>query len=141
MRLTVVHAPPIDREKLRVRINEQDKPSGINWYDYVEIKVIETGKLIVCKLHGNDIPNIKSRGEKSLIYINEPLRDRLGRIKVKEILDFEIKKKHKGFFINWYYFVRYHPDDTVVVATWLGIIAVLISIVFGLISLIKVFCN
>ena len=95
-------------------------------------------------MHGDDIHEIKPKYRKtSVIRINEPLRNKLG-VKVGNTLDFEIKKKPKGFLINWYYFVRYHPDDTVVVATWLGIIAVLTSIasiVFGLISLIKVFCN
>ncbi len=127
MNFTVLRAPIDDKEKLRVRINEEDrKNNNLKWYDYVKVTV--RGKSIICKLHGNDIPRIFHKGEKSFLYLNEPLRDRL-KIKVNENLNFEIKKRPKGFFINWYYFIRYHPDDTVVVATWLGIIAVVLGII------------
>ncbi len=128
MKLTVVSARHIDREKLRVRINDQDRPGNVKWYDYVKIKVRKDDKVkvIVCKLHGDKIREIKPRDRKaSLIYINEPLRYKLG-VEVRDNLDFEIKKKLK--WLAWYYFIRYHPDDTVIVSTWLGIIAVLISI-------------
>jgi hypothetical protein len=59
MKLTVKNAPPIDRGKLRVRLNEKDKPNGINWYDYIEITA--NSKSIVGKLHGDKIPEIKKR--------------------------------------------------------------------------------
>jgi hypothetical protein len=136
--ITIKYAPRNDREKLRVRINEQDKPDGIHWYDYVKIKVSKTGKSIVCKLHGDDIYEIKPEYRKgSIIRINEPLRDKLG-VKVRDILDFEIEKKPK--WLAWCYFVRYHPDDTVVVATWLGIIAIIITVILGFISIKATFC-
>ncbi len=134
--LTVHYAPDIDRDKLHVRINEHDKPPGINWWDYVEIKVIKTNKSIVCKLRGDKIKEIPSNQRNpSLIYLIEPLRDKLG-IEHGDTLDFEINKKPKSFFVKWYYFVRFHPDDTVVVATWLGITAILISILFGIIAIV-----
>jgi len=126
MRLIVASAPAIDRNKLIVRINESIKPEKINWYDYIEIKANKTGKKIVCKLHGDSIPEITPTDLKNaLIYINEPLRGKL-RVEKSSTIDFKIAKKSSVF--AWYYFVRYHPDDTIVVATWLGIIAVLISV-------------
>ena len=138
---TVHYAPDIDREKLHVRINEQDKPTGINWWDYVEIKVIETNKSIVCKLRGDKIKEIPPEKRKpSLIYLIEPLRDKLG-IEHGDNLDFEIKKKRKGFFINWYYFIRYHPNDTVVVSTWLGILAITLGILAIVLTLVFTLVN
>jgi hypothetical protein len=126
-KLTLKYAPKRDRERLCIRINEQDKPEGIDWYDYVKIKVKTTGRSITCKLYGDKIKEISEEYRKpSILRINEPLRDKLG-VKIGEELDFEIKKMPK--WLAWYYYIRYHPDDTVVVATWLGIVAVLISIV------------
>jgi len=132
VKLTIDYAPPIDREKLLVRINKIDKPTNISWYDYIQLKVITSGKAIVCKLHGNDIPEIKNR-QASLIHINEPLRGKLGA-EVGDTLDFDIKKATR--WLAWYYFVRYHPNDIVRVSTWLAIIAILISIILGCISIV-----
>ena len=133
MKLTVKKAPTVDREKLIVRINSNDRPIDINWYDYVQIKS-ETGKLIVCKLHGDDIPEIPPGQGRSLIYINEPLRGKLGVKKDGDTLDFEIKKVTS--WLAWYYFIRYHPDDVVKISTWLAVIAVLITVVLGSISIV-----
>jgi len=132
MKFTVKYAPPIDREKLRVRINEKDKPANIEWYDYVRIKVRR--KTIVCKLHGDRIPEIEPKGGKtSLIYINEPLRYKL-RVEVGDNLDFEIKKKPK--WLAWCYFIRYHPDDIVRVSTWLAIFALALGVLAVVLTVI-----
>jgi len=139
--LKVVKAPTVDREKLIVRINSNDKPNGINWYDYVELKSTQSDKRIICKLHGDDIPEIKYKRD-SLIHINEPLRYKLYVTDDKNY-EFEISKKTKNFLVAWSYFIRYHPDDIVRVSTWLAIIAVKISIIsifMGVISLIITFC-
>ncbi len=140
MNLTVKKAPKIDREKLRIRISSNDIPKNINWYDYIELKNVQNGKKIVCKLHGDDIPDIKDK-RSSVIHINEPLRYKLNINDCKEY-KFEIEKKTKNFLKAWLYFIKYHPDDTVRVSTWLAIIAVIISIIsifMGVISLIITF--
>ena len=125
MELIVKQAPKIDLEKLRIRINDSDRPKGIEWYDYVQLKLSNKNKSIVCKLHGDDILGINNK-QSSLIHINEPLRYKLG-INIDDNINATIKKK--PFLFAWYYFIRYHPDDIVRVATWLAIIAILISII------------
>ena len=127
MKLKVEYARINDREKLRVRINEADKPDNIKWYNYVKIKATKNNKEIVCKLHGDGIKEIPiSERRTGLIRINEPLRGRLG-VKVHDELDFEITKKPK--FFAWYYFIRYHPDDVVNMAYRLAIIAIIMGFI------------
>jgi hypothetical protein len=89
---------------------------------------------VVCKLHGDDIPEIENR-KRGLLYINEPLRGKIG-IEKGNVLEFTISKASASRWIVWYYFVCYHPDDTVRVGTWLGIIAVIISILSILLGII-----
>ena len=135
MKLKVKKAPTIDRDKLLVRINSNDKPDSIKWYDYIQLKVREGNRAIVCKLHGDDIPEIEDK-QNQLIHINEPLRGKL-RVKVGDNLDFSFKKVSSGFWVIWYYFIRYHPDDIVRLSTWLGIFAFLL----GVISLVVAFSS
>jgi len=135
--LTVEYASKRDREKLCIRINGQDKPKGIDWFDYVKIKANTTGKSIICKLYGDKIKEIPEKDrEPSLIRINEPLRDKTG-VKIGETLDFEIKKMPKCFCFTWYYYIRHHPDDTIVVSTWLGIIAIALGILALVLAIVN----
>jgi len=131
MKLTVRQAPKIDCEKLRIRINKADKPNGIEWYDYIQLKLYNNNKSIICKPYGDDIPDIKNK-EVSLIRINEPLRYKLG-VNINDNIDVIIEKRN--FLFAWCYFIRYHPDDIVKVATWMAIIAIIISIISVLIAL------
>jgi hypothetical protein len=128
-----VHKSPVtDREKLLVRINAIDKPEDILWWDYINLKVMANGKKIVCKLSGDDIQEVKSK-KPGLLHINEPLRSRL-RLEIGDTVDFTMSKAS-----SWYkciYFAIYHPEDAVRVGTILGIVAVAISIVSFLISII-----
>ena len=129
--LYVRKAPPIDRDKLCVRINGRDKPDCVNWYDYIHLRT--ESRRITCKLRGDDIPDIKHKCTKQ-IYINEHLRGILG-VAVRERRRFSVEKAS-----HWrtpYYFVRYHPDDVVRVSTWLAFIALtlgLLSIVVAIFS-------
>ena len=133
MKLKVIEAPRNDRGRLRARVNKQDKPDCIGWYDYVRIKVNKTGKSIICKLHGDSIYEIKPEKRKvSVIRINEPLRVKLGVLKNKEY-EFELNKRCT--FFAWYYFIKFHPDDIVKVATWLGIVAIALAIIAIIISI------
>jgi hypothetical protein len=43
--LVVKKAPTVDRDKLIVRINSNDKPDDINWYDYVGLETNWVTKL------------------------------------------------------------------------------------------------
>ena len=133
MRLTVKMAPTIDRDKLLVRINSGDKPDDIEWYNYVIISAKQ--KTIVCKLHGDDIPEIKEK-RKGSIYVNEPLRGKLG-IKnfIGQELDFKINKAPS--WLSFWYFICYHPDDIVRVSVWLGIISIALGIISIFITIIN----
>jgi hypothetical protein len=132
IKLTVRMAPTVDRDKLIIRINSNAKPNSINWYDYVEFKNMGNGKTVVCKLSGDDIPEIGAKDrQSSLVRINEPLRGKLG-VKVGDSVEFKIKKKLR--WGAWYYFIRYHPDDVIKVTTWLGIIAVVLGLVSILVA-------
>ena len=139
MKLTVKYAPKIDREKLRVRINDEKRTTNnLEWYNYVEVKVKvnNSEKSIVCKLYGDDIPEIPSQDRKpSIIRINEPLRGKLG-VKIDE--EYEFKFKKRCAICAWWYFVRYHPDDTVIVSTWLGVIAFTIGFVATILGIISI---
>jgi hypothetical protein len=93
------------------------------------------GNQIICKLHGDDVPEINN-GIKGTIYINEPLRGKLG---VKNNDNLELKIKKVTNLLAWFYFIRYHPDDIVKTSTWLAIIAILITVILGSISLTVTF--
>ncbi|MBA7472431.1 MAG: hypothetical protein GH158_03045 [Dehalococcoidia bacterium] len=135
MQLVVRYAPPNDREKLKVRINEADKPEDINWYDYVRIGVKTSGSSVICKLYGDGIKEIEvGKRQPGLIRINEPLRNKL-KVKIDDKVDFKIEKKTR--LLAWCYFIRYHPDDIVSVAYLLAIIA----IILGFISIVIAVCN
>lgn len=131
MKLTVIKAPPVDRNELRVRINSNDKPGFINWYDYIQVENAGNDKKVVCKLHGDDIPEIEKK-QASLIYINEPLRGKLG-VGIGDSLNFNIKKRIAWF--AWFYFIRYHPNDVVRVSIWLGIVAIILASIAIVISI------
>ncbi len=134
MKLQVKPSPTVDREQLLVRINAADKPADIGWYDYIHLINKANSMKIVCKLHGDDIPEIKNR-KRGLLYINEPLRVKIGTERGKT-MEFAVSKAYRRMI--WYYFVRYHPNDTVRVGTWLGIIAVGIGVVSLLLAIIAV---
>ena len=128
--LTVKAAPAIDREKLLVRINRADKPDNISWYDFISIRVVTTNNSIVCKLYGDDIIEIVDKQQRC-IRINEPLRGKLGVSEGQEFF-FTISRAYR--LLSWYYFLRYHPDDYVLVSTGMGIIAIVLGIIAILIS-------
>ena len=127
MKLTVKKAPTVDRDKLIVRINKEDKPSNVDWWDYIELRVVKSKRAIICELRGDDIKEIDNSDKvKGLIHINDPLRAKLG-INPGQKQDFNIKKKCRLF--AWCYFVRYHPYDVIKVTIWLAIIAIVLGVV------------
>jgi hypothetical protein len=129
--LAVRLAPRIDREKLLVRINTADWPKSIGDRDWIKLKIKSSE--IVCRLYDDVVVEIGNKYKKpGFIRINYPLRKKL-QITPRDSIQFTITKAHR--FLLWYYFIRYHPDDYVRVSTWIGIIAVIISVLLGTVSI------
>lgn len=122
-----------DATELCARMNVSDKPKSINWGDWVHIST--GGRSLTCKLLGDN--RLLSNTRLYNIRLNNHLRNIL-KVEVNRPYDFYIEKASVLFMPL--YIVRYHPNDAtrIKVGSYVvsAIIAILIAIVFGIISLL-----